>query len=100
MIQGKYNDALRRFLRALTLSKQKGEEFHSNVVKSYQGIIVAYTHLSEYEKALKFSQDALNIACKIVQENNPILAGLYNNMAGILQSLEIMKVLLYFTQKL
>ncbi len=95
--QGKFDNALKYFRQALTLSiKINKNELKGEV---YDGMGVVFRQQGDFKQALNYELKALNIA-KILKDSTWI-ASLYNNLGVVYMGMENYKKALYaFTQTL
>ena len=80
--QGKYDEALVYYQKALTIRiKVLGEE-HPDVATSYNNIGAALEAQGKYDEALVYYQKALTIRIKVLGEGHPDVATSYNNIGS------------------
>ena len=83
----------------LNIQKKIAGPDHLNVAKAYDNIAITYKYLSDYDKALEWSQKAMTIFEKLLDENHPALATYYHNLAVIYQELRVNEMALVYESK-
>jgi tetratricopeptide (TPR) repeat protein len=82
--QGKFEDALKFYRKALALQLAGLPADHPDVAASYCGIGCAYHGQSKYDEALSFYQKALKIRLATLGHN--YVGDLFNRMANVYES--------------
>ena len=78
-----YPEAVKVYLRQITLSEMLNGTDHPETAASYNNIGNVYWIQSDYEKAVEYYMKALDIFKKILGENHPYTATSYNSIAGV-----------------
>ncbi len=78
--QGKINNALEFFQKALNIREKVLGSEHKDTATSYNNIGWIYDEQRDYDKALEFYYKALDIREKVLGSNHPDTAKSYNNI--------------------
>ena len=81
MNQGKYDEALAMYEKALSIRLKKLGDDHPDVATTYNNMAVVYMNQGKYEEALAMYEKALSISLKKLGDDHPDVATTYNNMA-------------------
>lgn len=81
---GNYDQALDYYSRGINLLDREGSKEHKlQLAKLYNYIGITYRKKGQFEKALQFYQQELQINTALYGEGHPSVAGGYNNIGGI-----------------
>lgn len=81
---GKYDQALDYYSRGINLLNRNGSKEHKvQLAKLYNFIGITYRKKGQFDKALQFYQQELQINTGLYGEGHPAVAGGYNNIGGI-----------------
>ncbi|CAF3134546.1 unnamed protein product [Rotaria sp. Silwood2] len=78
--QGKYNDAVEFYQKALHIREKTFSPNHPGLAASYNNIGAVYHNMGEYSKALSSYERSLEIRKIALPPNHPDLASSYNNI--------------------
>ena len=81
--QGKYDQALEYYQKALAIRLKKLGADHPNVADYYNNIAIVYNNQGKHDQALEYYQKALAIYLKKLGVNHPNVASCYNNIAAV-----------------
>jgi tetratricopeptide (TPR) repeat protein len=83
--QGKYQEALDYYRKALSVQKRTFGEYNKDTAKTYNHLASTYVYLEEYDEALKCCEKSLAIQ-KMLEPENPDTAATYSNIASLYYS--------------
>jgi tetratricopeptide (TPR) repeat protein len=81
--QGKYEEALKHYLRALEIREKKLGSGHPTVATTLYNIGSVYRHQGKYEEALQYYLRALEIRENKLGSDHPDVAGTLNNIGSV-----------------
>ena len=84
--QGKYQEALDYYRKALSVQKRTFGEYNKDTAKTYNHLASTYVYLEEYDEALKCCEKSLAIQKKMLEPENPDTAATYSNIASLYYS--------------
>jgi tetratricopeptide (TPR) repeat protein len=85
--QGKYQEAITFYEKALAIQQQSLPPNHPDVAMCYNNIGMVYDSMVDYPKALSSYEKALAIRQQSLPPNHPDLAASYNNIGTVYQSM-------------
>ena len=81
--QGKYDQALEYYQKALKIRLKKLGANHPDVATCYNNIAIVYKNQGKYDQALEYYQKALKIRLKKLGADHPDVAMSYNNIVNV-----------------
>ncbi|CAF2718673.1 unnamed protein product [Rotaria sp. Silwood2] len=85
--QGKHNEALVLYQKALDIKEKSLSPNHSDFAAAYNNIALAYENMGEYSKAVSSYERSLEIQKIAIPPNHPDLASSYNNIGSVYSSM-------------
>jgi tetratricopeptide (TPR) repeat protein len=79
--KGDYNDSLQLYVYLCSLLLKSDNK--KALLIAYNDIANVYQAMGAYDSALKYGEEALLMANKILLESDPLIATIYNNIGGI-----------------
>jgi tetratricopeptide (TPR) repeat protein len=99
--QGKYEEAIGFYEKALEIGQKTLPENHPDLAASYNKIGAVYDSMGEYSKALSYYEKDFEISQKTLPANHPHLATSYNNIGGVYNTMaEYSEALSYYEKAL
>ena len=97
--QGRYNDSLAYYKKALLIADKVLGEEHPNTATAYDNIAGLYQAMGDYKQALNYFEKALKIKEKVLGKEQPDTAVTYNNIAVLYQDMGDYKQALDYYEK-